>query len=61
MTGNPTAALGCRWCGVEERGHVQLWHPEFGWHGWIEPTREQITERMRDRLGVTQPTDGATA
>ena len=43
-------ALGCRWCGVGEREHPQLWVPSHGWHGWTEPTREQVEARMRARL-----------
>ncbi|MEV2239612.1 hypothetical protein [Micromonospora sp. NPDC049891] len=37
---------GCRWCGTAEREHPQLWVPGRGWHGWVEPTRKQITARM---------------
>lgn len=43
-------ALGCRWCGVAKREHVQLWVPSAGWHGWVEPTRDQVEARMRARL-----------
>lgn len=44
------AAHGCRWCGVEQRDHCQLWVPGHGWHGWTEPTRQQVNARMRTRL-----------
>lgn len=40
---------GCRWCGVEEREHMQRWKPPVGWHTWEPPTLEQRKERMRAR------------
>jgi len=42
---------GCRWCGVEEREHMQRWKPPVGWHAWVAPTLEQRKERMRARRG----------
>lgn len=52
----PTPALGCRWCGVEQRGHGQRWMPGMGFHVWDEPTREQVRTRMRDRYaGKVRP------
>lgn len=54
-TGGETIVVeGCRHCGTAMRDHYQLWIQDIGWHGWIEPTREQILERMRARLGVTK-------
>lgn len=47
----------CRWCGVEQRGHGQLWVPGHGWHGWTEPTRAQIEARMRVRLAKHHKTN----
>ncbi|SCF41844.1 hypothetical protein GA0070563_1126 [Micromonospora carbonacea] len=41
---------GCRWCGTPQREHPQTWIPGHGWHGWTEPTRQQIAARMRARL-----------
>ncbi len=41
---------GCRWCGIPQREHVQLWVPGRGWHGHEDPTRQQIEARMRARL-----------
>jgi hypothetical protein len=37
----------CRHCGVDARHHVQRWDPDAGWHGWTEPTPEQLLDRMR--------------
>ncbi|MEU4781042.1 hypothetical protein [Micromonospora sp. NPDC023633] len=42
-------AEGCRHCGVARRDHAQTWHPDAGWHGWTEPTRQQIHDRIRAR------------
>lgn len=40
---------GCRWCGVNEREHMQRWKPPVGWHKWEAPTLEQRKERMLAR------------
>jgi len=40
---------GCRWCGLDQRGHARQWKPPVGWHAWEQPTQEQIKERMRAR------------
>lgn len=45
-----TLPSACRWRGVAERDHYQLYHPEAGWHAYTPPTREQIHTRMRKRL-----------
>jgi hypothetical protein len=37
---------GCRWCGIEEREHLQRWKPPIGWHVWTPPTVAQRKERM---------------
>lgn len=43
----------CRWCGVEQRSHAQTWIAGRGWHGFEEPTREQIAARLRVKLTAT--------
>ncbi|MGW1870957.1 hypothetical protein ACWCPS_36130 [Streptomyces mauvecolor] len=40
---------GCQECGVAADAHGRRWHPEAGVHQWIQPTQEQIKERMRAR------------
>ena len=54
-TSTPASPNGCRWCGVNEREHVQLWAEGRGWHGWEEPTPEQRRSRMLTRRAVTNP------
>lgn len=52
------APSGCRWCGLEARGHAQRWKPPVGWHKWEPPTPEQRKERMlarRRQAGGTGP------
>lgn len=44
--------MGCRWCGAAKREHARRWVPSKGWHGWEQPTREQIEARMRVRLAA---------
>lgn len=39
--------MGCRWCGVPERGHGQTWVPGKGYHVYEPPTRAQIDARLR--------------
>ena len=46
--------MGCRWCGAEEREHVQRWVPSKGWHGWEQPTRKQINRRLWARLAKSR-------
>ncbi|GAA2457115.1 hypothetical protein [Streptomyces macrosporus] len=49
---NPSAEpSGCRWCGVEEREHMQRWKSSVGWHQWAAPTDEQRKARMLARRG----------
>ncbi|GHH81592.1 hypothetical protein GCM10018781_64570 [Kitasatospora indigofera] len=45
---------GCRWCGVDEREHMQRWKPPVGWHTWQPPTLDQRKERMRARRSRRQ-------
>ena len=44
---------GCRYCGVDQRDHMQRWTPPSkggpGWHQWTAPTQEQIKTRMITR------------
>jgi hypothetical protein len=40
---------GCRWCGVDEREHMQRFKPPVGWHKWEPPTLDQRKERMLAR------------
>jgi hypothetical protein len=54
----PINPNGCHWCGEDRERHVQLWHPEVGWHQWVEPTDEQRKERLlqrRDATGAERP------
>ena len=46
---NATPTDGCQHCGLPAREHMQRWKPEPGWHKWVEPTQEQIKERMLAR------------
>lgn len=50
----------CRWCGVGQREHVQLWVLGHGWHGWVEPTRAQVEARMRVKLTKSRKTPTTT-
>ncbi|PLW73711.1 hypothetical protein C0036_05750 [Streptomyces sp. DJ] len=43
------APSGCRWCGVDQREHMQRWKPPVGWHEWVAPTLEQRKKRMQAR------------
>ncbi|KXK63378.1 hypothetical protein AWW66_03430 [Micromonospora rosaria] len=55
-----TPPLGCRVCTAEQRGHACRWHPGVGYHSWLEPTRQQISQRMRRNRGLPlrqPPTD----
>jgi hypothetical protein len=42
----------CQACGVEKQDHAQLWTKGVGWHGWIEPDKKTIAERLRQRYGL---------
>lgn len=48
--------MGCRWCGVNDREHVQRWKPPAGWHQWEKPTQEQIKARMQERYSARKGT-----
>jgi len=38
---------GCHHCGLHRRLHFQRWTDAAGWHGFTEPSRERIADRMR--------------
>lgn len=40
---------GCRWCGIDQRGHARQWTDEAGWHAWEPPTPAQRLARMQAR------------
>lgn len=46
---------GCRWCGVDERDHMQRWKAPVGWHKWTQPTSDQIKTRMQQRAARRNP------
>lgn len=56
MTANPS---GCRWCGVDQRDHMQRWTPPSkggpGWHKWEQPTPDQTKTRMQQRAARRNP------
>lgn len=67
MTAMPAAAdpgyprSGCHHCGLAKRLHFQRWTDAAGWHGFTEPSRELIAERMwakyaQRRMTVATPT-----
>lgn len=39
----------CHWCGITQRGHGRQWTAQAGWHGWEQPTQEQIKAHMLAR------------
>lgn len=42
-----TPVDGCRHCGNPLHPmHAQRWTEAVGWHGWTQPTQEQIKARM---------------
>lgn len=45
--GQPPAPNGCRWCGINARGHGRQWSRSAQWHQWTHPTAAQILARMR--------------
>lgn len=46
----PSSPMGCRLCGIEQRGHGIQAAAE-GSHTWERPTQAQIKQRMQDRHG----------
>ncbi|MCX5000896.1 hypothetical protein [Streptomyces longwoodensis] len=40
---------GCRWCGIDQRGHGRQHTAPVGWHAWEQPTQDQIKQRMKAR------------
>ncbi|AQS65561.1 hypothetical protein B1H29_37005 [Streptomyces pactum] len=51
-TGSTVAPSGCRWCGIEARGHGRQHVVGVGWHVWTAPTLQQRKERMLQRRAV---------
>lgn len=47
--GTVPTPFGCRWCGREQYGHMQLFLPRRGFHTWVQPTQAQIKARMLAR------------
>lgn len=48
MNGRQINPQGCRWCGIDQRGHgIQT--GTTGSHTWEKPTQEQTKARMRAR------------
>ncbi|GAA0501160.1 hypothetical protein [Streptomyces olivaceiscleroticus] len=45
----PPPPNGCRWCGIEQRGHARRWVTSRGFHTWEQPTQAQRLARMRAR------------
>lgn len=39
----------CTWCGIARRGHGRQYADAAGWHGWEQPSQEQILARMKAR------------
>lgn len=49
-TSKPINPGGCRFCGADRQNHCQRWHgPGIGIGGFVDPTQEQIKERMIER------------
>jgi len=49
-TPSDTPVDGCRHCGIPYHPmHAQQWTKSVGWHGWTQPTQEQIKTRMPAR------------
>lgn len=44
----------CGHCGVPKREHFRRWTAEAKWHPHVEPTQQQIKERMQARRTVRQ-------
>lgn len=49
--------MGCASCGITKRDHGQRWNKKSGWHGWIEPSKELIAERLRIKYQIKCPVD----
>lgn len=39
----------CTWCGIARRSHGRQYADAAGWHGWEQPSQEQILARMKAR------------
>jgi len=48
MTARLPNPMGCRWCGIDRRGHgIQV--AASSSHAWERPTQQQIKDRMHAR------------
>lgn len=52
---------GCHHCGIGERHHARQWTDAAGWHGFTEPSRELIVERMRAKYADRIEAKGGAA
>jgi hypothetical protein len=52
----PPNLNGCRWCGIDQRDHMQRWKPPVGWHQHEAPTPAQIKARMLARRAARTTT-----
>lgn len=52
--------MGCRWCGTPQREHSQRWTPDVRWHGYEQPTRQQIADRLRAKFGLPTSSEETT-
>ena len=59
--GRPPTPYGCRWCGIERRGHglQHLWGRPS--HRWEPPTQAQIKARMVERMSTKVALTGPQA
>lgn len=46
MAASPSS---CAACGIDKRDHYQRWTRDAGWHGYKQPTQQQIKARMLAR------------
>lgn len=54
---------GCQHCGIGHEVHARQFVKPVGWHAFVEPTQEQIAERMKARRAarIVIPVDSAFA
>lgn len=65
-TGDDAPVDACRHCPLPFRlptgqPHAQRWVDGVGWHGWTEPTNEQIKARMLARRALATSRKGPNA
>lgn len=49
MNGLDVEPSACTWCGIAQRPHGRQYADAVGWHGWEQPSQEQILARMKAR------------